>query len=201
MPNEPGVGEPRVRGWRKKDDEWMNSKPGNDQEKTHDEALRSDSNYRSLEEKRKKASDALHDDNRITIRRDHIVTNLLSAYQDQDITTKRLLVSIENDDAYGSGVAREMYALFWDTFLSQHAEGEGEFTILVLLTLTAGDYINLGRILTHRFLQFGAFPVRINQVSIQQAISGHVPDECILSSVFIVSTFLAERESIQCSAR
>ena len=81
MPNEPGVGEPRVRGWRKKDDEWMNSKPGNDQEKTHDEALRSDSNYRSLEEKRKKASDALHDDNRITIRRDHIVTDLLSAYQ------------------------------------------------------------------------------------------------------------------------
>ena len=86
-------------------------------------------------------------------------------------------------------------------FLSQHAEGEGEFTILVLLTLTAGDYINLGRILTHRFLQFGAFPVRINQVSIQQAIFGHVPDECILSSFFIVSTFLGERESIQCSAR
>lgn len=42
------------------DDEWMNSKPGNDHEK--DKALRSDSNYRSLEEKRKKASDALHDD-------------------------------------------------------------------------------------------------------------------------------------------
>ena len=29
------------------DDEWMNSKPENDQEKMRDEALRSDSNYRS----------------------------------------------------------------------------------------------------------------------------------------------------------
>ena len=182
------------------DDEWMNSKPGNDQEKTRDEALRSDSNYRSLEEKRKKAADTLHDDNRITIRRDHIVTDLLSAYQDQDITTKRLLVTIENDDAYGSGVAREMYALFWDTFLSQYAEGESEFTIPVLLTLTADDYINLGRILTHQFVQFGAFPVRINQASIQQAIFGHVPDECILSS-FLRLLPSREKESLSNAMR
>lgn len=164
------------------DDDWKDSKPGNDQEKIGDEVLRSGSNYRSLEEKRKKASDALHEDSLITIRRDHIVTDLLSAYQDQDLTSKRLLVTIENDDAYGSGVAREMYALFWDTLLSQYAEGDGEFTIPILLTLTAEDYTNLGRILTHQFVQFGAFPVRINQASIQQAIFGHVPDECILSS-------------------
>ena len=142
----------------------------------------------------------MHDDNRITIRRDHIVTDLLSAYQDQDIRTKRLLVTIENDDAYGTGVAREMYALFWDTFLSQYAEGESEFTIPVLLTLTADDYINLGRILTHQFVQFGAFPVRINQASIQQAIFGHVPDECILSS-FLCLLPSREKESLSNAMR
>ena len=178
----------------------MNSKPGNDQEKTRDEALRSDSNYRALEEKRKKDADTLHDDNRIMIGRDHIVTDLLSAYQDQDITTKHLLLTIENDDVYGSRVAREMYALFWDTFLSQYAEGESEFTIPVLLTLTADDYINLGRILTHQFIQFGAFPVRINQASIQQAIFGHVSDECILSS-FLRLLPSREKESLSNAMR
>ena len=96
-----------------------------------DGAVCSDSNYRSLEEKQKKAADTLHDDNRITIRRDHIVTDLLSAYQDQDITTKHLLVTIENDEAYGSGVAREMYDCsgihFYPNMLRERASSPFQF--------------------------------------------------------------------------
>ena len=143
---------------------------------------RSRNNYHSLEEKRKQAFNALYGDVHISIRRDHIVTDLLLAYRDQDIANKHVLVTIQGEDAHGNGVACEMYALFWDTLLSENAEGDSEFTVPVVLSLTTDDYVNLGKILTHQFVQFGTFPVRINQASIQQAIFGHVSDECLVSS-------------------
>ena len=88
-----------------------------------------------------------------------------------------------------------MYALFWDTLLSENAEGDSEFTVPVVLSLTTDDYVNLGKILTHQFVQFGTFPVRINQASIQQAIFGHVSDECLVSS-FLRHLPLRERKCL-----
>ena len=75
-----------------------------------------------------------------------------------------------------------MYALFWDTLLSQNAKWHSEFTIPVVLNLTPDDYVNIGQILTHQSLQFGAFPVRLNQSSIQKSVFGHASEECTISS-------------------
>jgi hypothetical protein len=163
-------------------DECSNGKSVNNEETSLNKEQRSENNYRSLQEKREKAFNALFDDVHITIRRDHIVADLLLAYRDRNMINKHVLVTIQGEDAHGNGVAREMYALFWDTLLSQNAEGDSEFTIPVVLTLTADDYVNIGKILTHQFIQFGAFPVRINQASIQQAIFGYASDECMVSS-------------------
>lgn len=167
----------------------------NNEKSKLDAEQRPGNSYHSLEEKRKLAFSALQGDVHITIRRDHIVTDLLLTYRDKDIVNKHVLVTIQGEDAHGNGVAREMYSLFWDTLLSKNAEGDGEFTVPVVLSLTTDDYVSLGKILTHQFVQFGIFPVRINQASIQQAIFGHASDECLVSS-FLRLLPLRERKCL-----
>ncbi len=176
-------------------DEFSNGKSVKNEETTLNNEQRSENNYRSLQEKREKAFNALFDDVHITIRRDHIVADLLLAYRDRNMINKHVLVTIQGEDAHGNGVAHEINALFWDTLLSQNAEGDSEFTIPVVLTLTADDYVNIGKILTHQFIQFGPFPVRINQASSQQAIFGYASDECVVSS-FLCLLPLRERKCL-----
>ena len=117
-------------------DENAEVKSVNNEKSTLDAEQRSGNNYHALEEKRKQAFNALYGDVHIAIRRDHIVTDLLLAYRDQDIANKHVLVTIQGEDAHGNGVAREMYALFWDTLLSENAEGDSEFTVPVVLIIS-----------------------------------------------------------------
>ncbi len=182
-------------------DEISNGKSVKNEEMTLNNEQHSENNYRSLQEKREKAFNALFNDVHITIRRDHIVADLLLAYWDRNMINKHVLVTIQGEDAHGNGVACEMYALFWDTLLSQNAEGDSKFTIAVVLTLTVDGYVNIGKILTHQFIQFGAFPVRTNQALIQQAIFGYASDECMVSSFLrLLFTSSGEKLPLKCSA-
>ena len=164
------------------DDEYTDDKCGNHQEETHVKEQDILHSYRSLHEKTKKAVNALVGEINIAVRRDNIIADLISVYRDQDLTNTRVRVTLVGEDASGNGVGREMYALFWDKLLSEHAEGDSEFTVPNVITLSADDYITIGRILTHQFIQFGTFPVRLNQASVHQAIFSHVSDECLVSS-------------------
>lgn len=81
------------------------------------------------------------------------------------------------------GVLREVYSLFWDEFLSKQSDGHSEFTIPVGPNLSDEDYVILGRILSHQFIQCGTFPLRIAQASIQNLLTGHVSDDCKINSL------------------
>lgn len=48
--------------------------------------------------------------------------------------------------------------------------------------MQAQDYVTLGRILTHGFIQSGSFPVQLARASIHQAMFGTVSDDCLLDS-------------------
>ena len=163
-------------------DECTDDPSGNGQEKTHRKEQDVLDGYRSLHEKTKKAADALEGEIDIAVRRDNIIEDLISAYRGHDITNTRARVTLVGEDASGNGVAREMYALFWDKLLSENAEGDSEFTVPNVITLSTDDYVTMGKILTHQFIQFGTFPVRLNQASMHQAIFGHVSNECLISS-------------------
>ena len=48
-----------------------------------------------------------------------IVQDLISIYKDPSILEKNVVVGIEGAEASGEGILREIYSLFWDSFVSQ----------------------------------------------------------------------------------
>ena len=99
---------------------------GGDKEKIVNES------YKKIEEKRMEALKILRGNASILVNRDNIVQDLLSIYKDPSILEKNVSAFIE--DATGDGVLREIYSLFWDTFLSQ-SDGDSEHTIPIIPSL------------------------------------------------------------------
>lgn len=142
-----------------------------------------ENDYASLMRKRKDALDKINgDDTFITLTRDNIVRDLLDAYKaNNGITNSHVYVSFVDEASAGSGVSNEAYTLFWDTLLSQ-AEGDSECTIPNDISLSEEDFVSMGKIITHQFIQFGTFPIRINQTSIQHLLFGKADDSCKIAS-------------------
>ena len=136
---------------------------GGDKEKTFNES------YKKIEEKRMEALKILKGNVSILVNKENIVQDLLSIYKDPSILEKNVSAFIEGTDATGDGVIREVYSLFWDTFLSQ-SDGDIEHTIPIVPSLDQEDYVSIGRIITHQFVLCGIFPIRVSQASMQHAI-------------------------------
>ena len=88
---------------------------------------------------------------------------------------------VEGTDATGDGVLREIYSLFWDTFLSE-SERDSEHTIPIIPSLDQEDYVSTGRIITHQFVLCGIFPIKVSQASMQHALLGNASEECKIDS-------------------
>ena len=117
----------------------------------------------------------------ILVNKENIVQNLLSIYKDPSILEKNVSAFVEGTDATGDGVLREIYSLFWDTFLSQ-SEGDSEHSIPIVPSLDQEDYVSIGRIITHQFVLCGIFPIKVSRASMQHAILGNASDECKIDS-------------------
>lgn len=98
-------------------------------------------NYTKLQKKRKEALDTLEERVAIIVSKENIVKDLISVYKDPSILQKNVSAVIEGSEATGNGVLREVYSLFWDTFMSQ-SDGDSEhpfhyFQISVKKTMSA----------------------------------------------------------------
>ena len=134
-----------------------------------------------LQKKQKKALDALEGNVSIIVNKENIVHDLISVYKDPSIREKNVSAVIEGAEATGDGVLRDVYSLFWATFLSQ-SDGDSEHTIPVLPDLNQEDFVSIGRILTHQYVLCGVFPVKVSQASLQHTMLGNVTDECKIES-------------------
>ena len=108
-------------------------------------------NYTKVQEKREEALRALNGIVHVIVNKENIVQDLISIYKDPGILEKNVVVGIEGAEASGDGVLREVYSLFWDSFLSQ-SDGDSEHSIPILPNLNQEDYVSIGRILTHQFV-------------------------------------------------
>lgn len=89
---------------------------------------------------------------------------------------------MKGDDTAHDGVRREVYSVFWDSFVSSYCEGCCRFTFSVSAALSQGDFVAIGRLLTHQFIQTGTFPLQISEAIIQQAVVSKVTEECLIQS-------------------
>lgn len=119
----------------------------------------------------------------ITVDKNNVVKQLLEMYrEDEAISSKKLVVSFQGEQANGDGLLRELYSLFWESFFSQYCEGSNQYTLCVSPNLLEEDFVALGRLITHMFIQCGTFPVKLVKASMYQALFKEVSDEIILES-------------------
>lgn len=62
--------------------------------------------------------------------------------------------------------------------------------------MQAEDYVTVGRILTHSYIQCGSFPMQLARASLHQAVFDSVSDDCLLDS-FIKLLPVKERDTLR----
>ena len=64
---------------------------------------------------------------------------------------------------------REVYSVFWDSFVSSYCEGSSRFTFSVTAAMSQEDFVAVGCILTHQFIENGTLLLQISEAIIQEA--------------------------------
>lgn len=103
----------------------------------------------------------------------------------------KLSLSFVDETGLGDGVLREVFSTFFDSFLARFCEGNKQVVFVPHPSLTDEDYVAVGRIIMHRFLPTGTFPVQVAEAQIIQTVFVQVSEDCLVSSFL---QLLQERE-------
>ena len=114
-------------------------------------------NLERLERKRIAMKDKLEV---CVINRANVIQEVMDFYQSKTVVDKKLTVCFDDDHATGDGVLREMFSLFWDSFLSRNGEGANQFMFTLQPGMHLEDYEILGRIISHQFILCGTIPLQ-----------------------------------------
>ena len=76
----------------------------------------------------------------------------------------------------------DVFSSFWDEFYSKFCEGSGKCVPCLTVQFSDDDFKAIGRIITHMFISFQIFPVRLSEALFQYCLFGAVSDECLVSS-------------------
>ncbi|CAH3196630.1 unnamed protein product [Porites evermanni] len=121
-------------------------------------------NKLSLEEKVQLQESKLQPAKIVIIDRHDAVNELSALYSDKDILDCKLSVSFADENALGDGTLREVYSLFWDSFVARFCEGSRQFAVIPNPSLSDENYQALGRIITHQLVLTGTFPIQLAEV-------------------------------------
>jgi hypothetical protein len=142
-------------------------------------------NYKTLCEKQKLSLNQLkhHNYEGHLVRRDDVVNQLLKLYRDGLVDTSKIaFLRFEGEDGAGDGVTCDVFSSFWDEFYSKFCEGSGQCVPCLTVQFSADDFKAIGKIITHMFVSYQIFPVRLSEALFQYCLFGAVTDECIVSS-------------------
>ena len=127
-------------------------------------------NKLSLEEKVQLQESKLQPAKIVIIDRHDAVDELLALYSDKDILDCKLSVSFTDENALRDGVLREVYSVFWDSFVARFCEGSRQFAVIPNPSLSDENYEALGRIITHQLVLTGTFPIQLAEVQVLHAL-------------------------------
>ncbi|XP_033124687.1 uncharacterized protein LOC117123009 [Anneissia japonica] len=106
---------------------------------------------------------------KITVRRDHVLEDVLAAYRnDSHLCSKRLEVEFcDEEGADFGGLTRDMFSMFWTEAIAVYFSGESAVVPKLPLhkqRALRGDYTILGRILAHTVALVQAIPPRLTNL-------------------------------------
>ena len=158
-----------------------------------------ENNYKTLCEKRKLSLNRMehHNYEGHVVRRDDVLNQLLKLYKDGLIDTSKIaFLRFEGEDGTGDGVTCDVFSSFWDEFYSRFCEGSCQCVPCLTVQLSDDDIKAIGMIITHMFVCFQMFPVRLSEALLQYCLFGAVSDECLIS-FFLNLLSTHERDVLQ----
>ena len=122
---------------------------------------------------------------KINLRRDNVYDDLIAAYvQDPELKIYRIDVVFEGEHASGDGLAREAFDIFLTELFLKAFDGSEQFVPVVSPEMSEQDYILLGEIIFHFYINFGLFPVQISQASLASIFGNNLCTSSLLESFF-----------------
>lgn len=123
------------------------------------------------------------------VSRHNCVKDMLTHFRQQSVADSKLCLLFKGQHAV-------VYSVFWDRSVSNYCEGSSHFTFPVTAAKSQDDFVAIGRILTHQFIETGTLPLQILKAIIQQAVTGRVSKECLVQSLLML-LYEKEREILQ----
>lgn len=77
-----------------------------------------------LEEKRRSIQEELQVHEVTEVSRSNCLKDLLALYRESEVLKKKVPLVFKDEDAAGEGVNRDVYAVFWDNFVTHYCEGK-----------------------------------------------------------------------------
>lgn len=122
------------------------------------------------------------------VSRHNCVKDMLTHFRQQSVADSKLCLLFKGQHVV-------VYSVFWDRSVSSYCKGSSHFTFPVTAAKSQDDFVAIGRILTHQFIETGTLLLQILKAIIQQAVTGRVSEECLVQSLMLL--YEKEREILQ----
>jgi hypothetical protein len=157
-------------------------------EDINEEDTRAAQLLQSLEQRRQEAFQMFLDEKHVIISKTNLVQQLLDLYADDGLSGYRMRVTIDEYDATGDGVLRELFAMFWEQFLPENGDGAEHYTLALQSSYSDSVYEALGRLIEHQFLMCGTLPLKLVEALLHQLVAGRVDENCLERSLLSMMT-------------
>ena len=123
------------------------------------------------------------------VNRDNIYADMIKLYSSRGITKLIPYILFNNENAVGDGVTRDAYSLF---FAKWYEQFEGDTECVPLPNCNIEHLQIIGKIITHAFVCYNVFPIKLCKSSLKHALFSSVSNDELLKSYF---NYLPFRES------
>ena len=119
------------------------------------------------------------------VNRDTVFEDVIKTYMEEpDILRHRLRVMFNNEVATGDGVAREAFSIFLEQLFLRTFDGRVQYIPVVQPEFSEDEFLIVGKILYHFYINFAVFPVQISAASLSYIFCGELRTSSLMQSFF-----------------
>ena len=146
-------------------------------------------NLDRIEQKRLEAKSKLQSDglpiletSHFQVDRHNIINDLFIVYAKR-VASKHISVEFADEDAVGDGVTRDVYSCFYKELYRFNCSGINAHVPSTSLSDSHAE--KLGVIISHAFIQYNIFPIRLAKATFQYMVTDDVNDDTLMESFLL----------------
>jgi len=136
-------------------------------------------NYDEISKIREKEAEKFTNEVVVNVRSDNIYEDMLKAYRKRNVLKNKITISFIGENANGDGVSRDAFSAFFEAVYKRM---EGCYEKVPSSDYDEEELEVLGQIITHAFVLYNIFPIKVSRVALKNFLFGSSTDNEILYS-------------------